>query len=65
MAMIKMRWLCAYESKLELSRSFNGDGGLDTELELLATLCRDPPVDCISTTYINVPQWEEIDFFFF
>lgn len=42
-----------YESKLELSRSFNGDGGLDTELELLATLCLDPPViDCLSTTYI-------------
>lgn len=50
-------WVCIYkddrpdyESKLELRRSTDGDGGLDTELELLlVTLCRDP--DCMSTTW--------------
>lgn len=38
-----------YESKLELNRSADGDGGLDAELELLlVTLWREP--DCMSTT---------------
>lgn len=40
-----------YESQLELKRSPLGDGGLETELELLlATLCLEP--DCISTTFV-------------